>query len=189
MKRFLSVIIAGIMIFSLAACGNANGGAAGENGAAVDPLEVLETVWGSYSDDEKFPAAGGDYDHSVDGAPGSFDVSSTENLNYLLSVPEDSAPMIKSAASLMHMMNSNTFTCGAMLTDSADDAAKLAEAMRGSIQSKHWMCGFPDKLVVITLDSCVISMYGLEDIINTFRDKLLAAYDGAAVVYDEAIEW
>ena len=76
-----------------------------------------------------------------------------------------------------------------MLTDSADDAAKLAEAMRESIQSKHWMCGFPDKLVVITLDSCVISMYGLEDIINTFRDKLLAAYDGAAVVYDEAIEW
>ena len=49
------------------------------------------------------------------------------------------------------------------------------------------MCGFPDKLVIVTLDQYVISMYGHEELINTFRDKLQAAYSSAAIAYEEAI--
>ena len=33
----------------------------------------------------------------------------------------------------------------------------------------------------------VISMYGDADLIDTFRDKLLAAYTDTSVVYDESI--
>ena len=88
----------------------------------------------------------------------------------------------------MHMMNMNTFTCGALRTASADDAAKLASDLRDAIQAKQWMCGFPDKLVIATLGGYVVSVYGDADLIDTFRDKLLAAYSGASVVYDEAID-
>ena len=49
------------------------------------------------------------------------------------------------------------------------------------------MCGFPDKLVIVTVGQSVFSVYGNEELVNTFRDKLLASYPTATAVYDEAI--
>ena len=57
-----------------------------ETPAAQDTgaLSLLTSVWSTYSEDDKFPAAGGDAEHSVDGAPGSFDVSNADSLTYQL---------------------------------------------------------------------------------------------------------
>ena len=49
------------------------------------------------------------------------------------------------------------------------------------------MCGFPDKMVIAKVSGCIVSVYGAEDLVNTFRDKLTAAYENAEIVYDEAI--
>ena len=159
----------------------------GNADAPADSLALLTKVWDSYTDDEKFPAAGGDYETSVDDAPGAFDPSNADNLNFLLTVPTEDASLIDDAASLMHMMNANTFTCGALRVKNGDDAAKLAEDLRDAIQNKQWMCGFPDKLVIATLGNYVVSVYGDEELVNTFRDKLQAAYSDAAIAYDEMI--
>ncbi len=187
MKRTLSLILALVMALSLAACGTKDGGHADNADAPADSLTILNKVWESYTNDEKFPAAGGDYEHSVDDAPGAFDLSDADNLSYMLTVPAEDASLIDDAASLMHMMNMNTFTCGAMRVVNSDDVTKLADDLRDAIQGKQWMCGFPDKLVIATLGNYVISMYGDADLIDTFRDKLLAAYTDTSVVYDESI--
>jgi len=187
MKRTLSLLLALVMALSLMACGKKGEQNGDTPTAPADSLTLLETVWSSYTDDEKFPAAGGDYENSVDGAPGAFDLSNADNLSYLLSVPADDAALLDDAASLMHMMNMNTFTCGALRVKDAEDTAKLAEDIRNAVQSKQWMCGFPDKLVIFTLESYVVSMYGSEDLVNTFRDKLQTAYADASIAYDEAI--
>ena len=155
--------------------------------AVDDALTILNAIWNTYSDEEKFPAAGGDSEHAVDGAPGSFDASNADNLSYLLTFPADDASLIDSAASLVHMMNLNTFTCGAFHVADANNVARLADDLRTTIQAKHWMCGFPDKLVIVTVGQSVFSVYGSEELVNTFRDKLLASYPTAAAVYDEAI--
>ena len=155
--------------------------------ATDDALTILESIWNTYSDEEKFPAAGGDADHAVDGAPGSFDVSNADSLGYMLTFPTDDASLLDSAASLVHMMNLNTFTCGAFHAADAQDVTKLADDLHTTVQAKHWMCGFPEKLVIVTVGQCVISVYGNEELVNTFRDKLLASYSAAAAVYDEAI--
>lgn len=156
--------------------------------AVDDALTILNAIWNTYSDEEKFPAAGGDSEHAVDGAPGSFDVSNADSLSYLLTFPADDASLIDSAASLVHMMNLNTFTCGAFHVADANNVARLADDLRTTIQAKHWMCGFPDKLVIVTVGQSVLSVYGSEELVNTFRDKLLASYPtAAAAVYDEAI--
>lgn len=155
--------------------------------AVDDALTILNAIWNTYSDEEKFPAAGGDSEHAVDGAPGSFDASNADNLSYLLTFPADDASLIDSAASLVHMMNLNTFTCGAFHVADANNVAKLADDLRTTIQAKRWMCGFPDKLVIVTVGQSVFSVYGNEELVNTFRDKLLASYPTAAAVYDEAI--
>ena len=155
--------------------------------AVDDALTILNAIWNTYSDEEKFPATGGDSEHAVDGAPGSFDVSNADSLSYLLTFPADDASLIDSAASLVHMMNLNTFTCGAFHVADANNVARLADDLRTTIQAKRWMCGFPDKLVIVTVGQSVLSVYGSEELVNTFRDKLLASYPTAAAVYDEAI--
>ena len=147
--------------------------------ASGDALSILTAVWNTYNDDEKFPVA--------EDAPISMDISSIDNISYLLPFPAEDAALIDGAASLTHMMNLNTFTCGAFHAVSTQDAAKLADDLHTAIADKHWMCGFPDKMVIVTLDQTVISLYGHEDLINTFRDKLQAAYPSAAIAYEEAI--
>ena len=153
-----------------------------------DPLSILNTVWGTYSEDEKFPAAGGDYEHAVDGAPGSFDVSNGDSLASQLTFPAGDAGLIDSAAALTHMMNSNTFTCGAFHVASKDNVSQLAQDLRSEFQGKHWMCGFPDKLVVASMGQYVVSVYGDEELVNTFRDKLKGSYPSVTVLYDENLD-
>ena len=155
--------------------------------AVDDALTILNAIWNTYSDEEKFPAAGGDSEHAVDGAPGSFDASNADSLSYQLTFPADDASLIDSAASLVHMMNLNTFTCGAFHVADANNVARLADDLRTTIQAKHWMCGFPHKLVIVTVGQSVLSVYGNEELVNTFRDKLLTSYSAATAVYDEAI--
>ena len=160
-----------------------------ETPAAQDTgaLSLLTSVWSTYSEDDKFPAAGGDAEHSVDGAPGSFDVSNADSLTYQLTFPSADVSLIDGAASLVHMMNLNTFTCGAFHVSDAGNVSTIAADIRSAVQGKQWMCGFPDKLVIFTSGQYVVSVYGNESLVNTFRDKFVAAHSGASTVYDEAI--
>lgn len=154
-----------------------------DNGA----LALLNAAWSTYGEDEKFPAMGGDAAHAVDSAPGSFDIANVDSLSYQLTFPAEDADLIDAAASLVHMMNMNTFTCGAFHVADAGNAAKLASDLRGAVQGKHWMCGFPDKLVILTAGEYVISLYGNEELVNTFSDALQAANTELTIAYDEAI--
>ena len=186
MKKTISLALALVLALSLAACGK-NGNTDSSADVPADANTLLTTVWDSFTDDEKFPASGGDYTTPVEDAPGAVDISDADNLNYMLTLPVEDASKIDGAAALSHMMNANTFTCGALRVKNGDDAAKLAEDLRDAIQNKQWMCGFPDKLVIFTYDQYVVSLYGDEELVNTFRDKFTAAYSDSVVAYDEAI--
>ena len=154
------------------------------------PLNLLNTVWKSYSEDDKFPASGGDYseENAKDDAPGKFDVSDSAVLESTLAVPEDSADLLKNAASLTHMMNLNTFTAGAFQLKDSKNADKFAKAMKESIENRRWVCGFPDKFVIIKVKGYVVSAFGAEDLIDTFKSKTLKAYQDAKVYCEENIE-
>ena len=183
MKKIVSLALAVLLVLSLTACGSKNSG----TGDVSDALTLLNTVWATYSEEEKFPVTGGDYDHPVDDAPGAFDISNADNMDYMLGFPGPSVANLVDAASLMHMMNANTFTCGAFHVTSKDDVETVASDLRDAIQSKQWMCGFPDKLVIFTYDQYVVSLYGDEELVNTFRDKFTATYSDSTIAYDEAI--
>ena len=153
-----------------------------------DPIEFLGKVWDSYSDDDKFPAAGGLGDGNiVDSAPGKMELDG-ETLNWKFSFPTDSVDKLDAVASLTHMLNENTFSSAAFHLKDAADAEAIAQALRDGIQARRWMCGFPDKLIVVTVDSTVVAAFGLEDLINTFRDKLVSVYPDASINFDEPIQ-
>ena len=145
--------------------------------------EILETVWGQFGEDEKFFTMGGDYEAMVDNAPGA--VKDTGFMNGTLLVPEAELANVTDCASLVHGMMLNNFTCGAF---KVTDAAAFAETMHSVISTNPWMCGMPEKMVIATIGAeYVVAMFGVNDAVNPFEEKLVAAYPDAVIVYSEAI--
>ena len=185
MKKILSLALACVLALSLTACGKNSGGS---SDAPADAASLLTAVWDTYTDDEKFPASGGSYDAPVEDAPGAVDISDADNLNYMLTLPVEDAAKIDGAASLGHMMNANTFTCGAFHVTSKDDVGSVAQDLRDAIQSKQWMCGFPDKLVVLTYGEYVVALFGADDLVDDFVNTMTATYTGVQTACDEPLQ-
>ena len=184
MKKILAFILAAMIVLSFAACGNNEEPSAENETETVtvgSALEILETIWGQFGEDEKFFTMGGDYDNMVDSAPGV--VSNADFLAGVLYVPAETE--VLEAASLVHGMNLNNFTAGAY---KVADAAAFAETMKASIAGVQWICGMPEKLVIATLgNEYALVMFGVNDAVNPFEEKLAAAYPAAEIVCSEAI--
>ena len=145
--------------------------------------EILENVWALFGEDEKFFTMGGDYEAMVDNAPGA--VKDTGFMNGTLLVPEAELANVTDCASLVHGMMLNNFTCGAF---KVTDAAAFAETMHSVISTNPWMCGMPEKMVIATIGGeYVVAMFGVNDAVNPFEEKLVAAYPDAVIAYSEAI--
>ena len=154
----------------------------------MDAVTLLNNVYALFGEDERFPATGGDFssDEIIEGA-GKFGLEEPEALDSVVGYPAAEIAKIDSAASLMHMMNANTFTSGAYHAAAGTDIAALAEAIRANIQSRMWCCGFPDKLIVATVDDYVISAFGKNFAIDAFTKHLAEAYPTAKILIEEPI--
>ena len=186
MKKILSLVLAAALTLSLAACGNKTDSKGDQPAAPASALDLLEKVWNTYTDDEKFPTSGGDYSeaNSKEDAPGVYDLTDRAAVDSALGLPETAK--VDQAASLIHMMNQNTFTAAAY--HCTDDADALATALRDNIQQRQWMCGFPDKLVVAEVgDEYVVTVFGADELVDTFMTHLNGIF-GVQPVYDEAIQ-
>lgn len=188
MKKFVSAILALTLVLGLTACG---GNAAQETEAVpvenpASALEILENVWADYAEEEKFPVIGGSMAAPVDGAPGSYDLAD-ENITYSLLIPADRLANVTEAASMIHMMNANTFTCAAFRLTGIS-AADFGAAMKDAVLNNQWMCGFPDSLLIRAIgDQYVIMAFGVNDAMTPFETHLSAAYPGAETLVNEPI--
>lgn len=193
MKKILAFILAAVMVLSLAACADkgSEGGATSPSGAQTDQpksaLEILEKVWSKYSTDEKFPATGGSEKHMKEDKPGKFDVSDAEALDFELGFPKAQASEIDDAASLMHMLNQNNFSCGVYHVKDSGNAEALAGKIKENILARQWLCGFPEKLVILTVGDYIVSVFGAGELTDTFVAKLSAEYSSAKQLFDVPI--
>ena len=192
MKKMIALLLALTVVASMAACtpaANNNETTTAPVETTTEPapvaasaLEVLQTVWAQFGEDEKFFVMGGDFDAIVDGAPGK--VTNTDFLSSNLIVPADQTANITDAAAMTHAMNANTFTGAAY---AVADAKAFATAMQTAIQGNQWMCGFPEKLVIAEVGGYVVVVFGHGDAVNPFQTKLTAAYPTTNILVDEAI--
>ena len=76
MKKFVSMMLSALLVLSLAACGDKNNASGDKPAAPTSALNILETVWNTYGEDEKFAVAGGDFSeaNAREDAPGVFDL-------------------------------------------------------------------------------------------------------------------
>lgn len=195
MKRIMVLFLVTMMIFTLSGCGNGGDGSGanqnpGENEETqyAQALDVLNEIWQSYKEEDLFSIYGGDQENAVMDAPGKFDISKTEELNINLGLPEDLWDDIDDAASMVHMMNANTFTGAVYHLTGSTDVNDFADALKSNIMEIQWMCGQPDTLVIIEVNGgYVITAYGNAEIIETFKNNALAALDGSQVVIEAPI--
>ena len=193
MKKILALLLAAVMVLSLAACTDkgSEGGATSPSGAQTNQpksaLEILEKVWSKYSTDEKFPATGGSEKHMEEDKPGKFDVSDAEALDFELGFPKAQASEIDDAASLMHMLNENNFSCGVYHVKDSGNAEALAGKIKENILARQWLCGFPEKLVILTVGDYIVSVFGARELTDTFTAKLSAEYSSTKQLFDVPI--
>ena len=189
MKKFIILLLSIFLAMSLTACGNKTDSpdAAGKT-EIKDAKELLTTVWNSYEEDEKFAIAGGDMtEENMTEARREDEQRSYGRITDVSGFPAADAEKIDNAASIMHMMNANTFTCGAYHLKNADDVKSVAADLKENVMGRQWMCGFPDKLVVISVDDYLVSVFGNEELVNTFKDKLTQTYENAKVISEDGI--
>lgn len=192
MKKLLFILLTTILTLSLTSCGGkeaSNSESGNEQSSVSSALDLLTTVWNTYSDDEKFPAMGGDLseENMTADAPGKFGIDDTTALDATLGFPAAYGEQIDDAASLIHMLNANTFTCGAFHIKNENDSADVTAAIKDNIMQRQWICGFPDKLVIVKIDNYVVSFFGTNDIVDAFKTKLTSAYASAEIICDEPI--
>ena len=191
MKKIIAFMLTMTLALSVTACGGGNkGGAAANDTEGKTAVDILNDAWAVYEEDEKFAIAGGDYENMVMDAPGTVNVSDGETLDALLGFPAASADKIDDAASLMHMMNQNTFTAGVYHVTKADDVQAVADALKENIMNRQWMCGFPDDLVIFSVGAnYVVAVFGAEDIVDNFEDALESSYASTKTLYDEDLSF
>ena len=190
MKKFIVMALALVMILSLfAGCGKSKPvQTAPDQELPASALEILENVWAKYGDDEKFSVIGGNIEANIMDAPGSYDLTYAENMTWNLLVPADRIADVAEAASMIHMMNANTFTCGAFKLAEGISAADFGAAMHSAIQGNQWMCGFPDRMLIQSVgDSYVVAAFGVNDAMTPFENHMKEAYPNAETLYSEAI--
>ena len=193
MKKIIAIALAAVMILSIAACAKQNGGngtaasSDASKGQTESALGILEKVWSKYSADEKFPVTGGSEKHMKEDMPGKFDASDAEALDSELGFPKANASEIDDAASLMHMLNQNNFSCGVYHVKDSGNAEALAGKIKENILARQWLCGFPEKLVILTVGDYIVSVFGAGELTDPFVAKLSAEYSSTKQLFDVPI--
>lgn len=206
MKKIVSLALVAVLALSLVACGTGKPAETTAPETTVAPettapeaetqaptastgaLAVLENIWNKYGEGEKFAVIGGNMESPVDGAPGNYDMAYAENLTWNLLIPESEIANVAEAATMIHMMNANTFTCGAVRLAEGTDVEAFANTMRDAIQNNQWMCGFPENLTIAVIEeSYVLIAFGVNDAMTPFKAHLAQAYADAEILFNEAI--
>ncbi len=160
--------------------------------AYTSALDLFNKIWASYTDDEKFPCGGGDAENGSEDGPGVFDTENEESREslkvYTHITDELLGTVTNDVATLMHMMNTNTFSSAIFRLKDASTAEKFAADYNTAIQNTRWMCGFPDRVTAVSVGEYIIVAFGDAELVSTFKAKCLAVNTSAKVLLDNAID-
>lgn len=157
-------------------------------GPSADALTILETVWADYAEEEKFPIGGGNSEEFLMNAPGAIDLTKEHNLTYTLLLSEETVSKLDGAATMMHLMNTNTFTSGLVHFGEDTDLAALAAEMKDVIKNNPFVCGFPEKMLLAVVEGeYLLISFGNGEIMDTFQNHLTAVYPETEVLYTDSI--
>lgn len=194
MKKIFALILTATLILSalsLVGCGSNNtaDNSSSEATVEVDALEALKNVWDNYEEENKFAVIGGDMSNPVSDGPGEFGLADAVEVNDKIGIPEDKVATIDKAATLIHMMNANTFSAAAVHAAEGNDVEDIATTIGDNLKTRQWMCGIPEKHVILKVGSnTIISAFGANEIVTVFLDKVKVAYPDNTILLEQTFE-
>ena len=187
-KVIMSIVaVALVVAIGVIAVGCGNGAAKME---FTDTADVINKVVDTYTEENKFFAVGGDINTPVDGKAGLMNLADTEVVNSMLHTNDELLADVDEVASFVHAMNANTFTSGAFKLKSAGDAESFAASLKESVLATQWMCGFPEKIVIVNVNGgdYVVYAIGNGEAIDYFKTQLTTVMgESAVIVTEEAV--
>ena len=203
MKKIIAMLLAVMMVMGIfAACSGNSNTEANTTQATTEAtteattaastfataLDLLNGIWAQFPEEGKFPVMGGDAENPNWEGPGSVTLPGAEgNALWNLNISEERLPSIAEAATMIHAMNTNTFAgCALKLVEGADEAA-VAKGILDDIQNTRWMCGFPERVVVVSTNGCLVVAFGHEGNITNLLTAIQAVDANANVLHNEVI--
>ena len=212
-KKIIISILAVLLVFSvvlLAACANDNSGASDDSGKTTisenesninsentvpveinDATDVINNVLATYSEDQKFASWGGMQEAPTDSKAGLMNLSDKDAVNGLLHTTNEILDKTDEVASLVHLMNANTFTSGSFKLKDADTADDFSKELKDSVLATKWMCGFPEKFVAFSINDgeYVVYAVGNGQAIDYFASQIKTVMgENAVLVAEEEIK-
>jgi hypothetical protein len=156
--------------------------------ADTGSAQILQKIWDSYGEEERFAVYGGSVEMSVSDGPGDLDISAVEELTTRYLLPQDKLNMVTEGASLVHLMNNNIFTAVVIRLADGGQSKDFADSWRAVIRDNRWICGQPDRLLIAQPDKDhILMVFAGEDAMALFEGKLASAYPDSQTLYKEAI--
>ena len=201
MKRIISILLMLMLMISVVGCAQtpANDDKKEEGTKTEQPkdeaptqegksaLDTLAAIWDNVKEEEKFPVFGGDENNFADNAPGKFDVTNAEGLESVAIFPEAHRDNVSEAATMVHGMIQNNFTAAAFKLKDAEKAPAYATDYQTAIGTRQWMCGFPEKFVVIQAGDVIVTAFGSTQAIDIFKKSALEALGNSQLLLEENI--
>jgi hypothetical protein len=110
------------------------------------------------------------------------------NIDSLLSFPSEEIGKIDSAASIIHGMNTNMFTCGAFHVTDAGEVQSVADRIKNHILTKQFLCGSPEHLTILRVPgNYLIVLYGIKDNVGAFAQKTSALIPDTTTLTEQSL--
>lgn len=203
MRKFTVLLLSVAMAFTCIGCGKTenkdktdkteNQGNSVSDVEIKDATEVLAKTWEEYnnaaSEDLKFPVGGGNIENFelvVMDTAGKCDTSlegAKDTLTASFCIPAEAIDMTDDAATMMNMMMANNFSSASYHIADKANVEKVVSDIKEATLNNQWMCGFPEKLIVVTVNGdYVVSAFGNGQVIDAFKTAITTVYGDAAVV-------
>ena len=160
-------------------------------------IELLNIIFNGYNatatEDTMLYVAGGNINNfdttSMEG-PAAFIALADEDYDQNLGIPASEVAKIESAASMFNMMNTNVFNSFAVQFKDGTDVDASIEAIKANILSRQWICGSPEKLVIVKMPGdCIVVVWGAVQfggIVDPYAASIATLVEGTTTVVEHS---
>ena len=158
-------------------------------------IELLNIIFNGYNatatEDTMLYVAGGNINNfettSMEG-PAAFIALADEDYDQNLGIPASEVAKIESAASMFNMMNTNVFNSFAVQFKDGTDVDASIEAIKANILARQWICGAPEKLVIVKMPgNCIVAVWGVVEfggIVDPYVASIATLVEGTTTVVE-----
>ena len=161
-------------------------------------VELLQIIFEKYNaaqttEDTMLWVCGGNINNfettSMEG-PAAFVALADEDYDQNLGIPASEVAKIESAASMFNMMNTNVFNSFAVQFKDGTDVDASIEAIKANILARQWICGSPEKLVIVKMPgNCIVAVWGAVQfggIVDPYAASIATLVEGTTTVVEHS---